>query len=243
MPDLPPEFIAFLQSITGKRPRIVIDHILEHGYIITEELRALYGYNHPPRAARDVREQGVPLVTFRVTGSDGRQIAAYKFGDPADVDHDKLGGRTAIPKSFKDSLLEQYDQRCAICLETYDSQYLQVDHRIPYEISGEENTETRDLSVYMLVCRSCNRAKAWTCEHCPNTDTRNLEICQTCYWAYPENYSHIATRPIRRIELVWADHEISDFDALKLQAAMNDELLPAYIKAILARHLRQNDAE
>lgn len=115
----PPEFLAFLARITGKRARIVIDHILQHGYITTEELKEQYGYNHPPRAARDVREQGVPLVTFRVEGRDGRQIAAYKFGDPATVEYDKLGGRRTIPKQIKSTLLEEDGPRCAICLEEY----------------------------------------------------------------------------------------------------------------------------
>lgn len=40
-----------------------------------------YGYNHPPRAIRDVREHGIPLITYRVEGSDGRKIGAYKFGE------------------------------------------------------------------------------------------------------------------------------------------------------------------
>lgn len=81
MPDLPKDFIALCHSVTAKRPKTVIDHILEHGFITTEELKETYGYNHPPRAVRDVREHGIPVETFRVTGSDGRKIAAYRFGD------------------------------------------------------------------------------------------------------------------------------------------------------------------
>jgi hypothetical protein len=56
----PEKFLERLRSITSKRPKIVIDHILKHGFITTEELEKEYGYKHPPRAARDVREQGVP---------------------------------------------------------------------------------------------------------------------------------------------------------------------------------------
>lgn len=59
--DLPDDFVKKCKAVTAKRPRTVIKHILEHGYITTEELREKYGYNHPPRAARDVREQGIPL--------------------------------------------------------------------------------------------------------------------------------------------------------------------------------------
>ena len=77
-PALPAEFLELLESVEAKRPRTVIDHILEHGYITTEDLKERYGYNHPPRAARDVRELGIPLETFRTTAADGRSIAAYR---------------------------------------------------------------------------------------------------------------------------------------------------------------------
>jgi len=70
-----------LQSVTGKRSRIVIEHILEHGFITTENLEKIYGYRHPPRAVKDVRDQGIPIETFSVKSSDGRTIAAYRFGD------------------------------------------------------------------------------------------------------------------------------------------------------------------
>ena len=64
MKKLPKSFLSKLNSIEAKRPKTVIQHILKHGYITTEELETLYGYQHPPRAARDVRELGIPLITF-----------------------------------------------------------------------------------------------------------------------------------------------------------------------------------
>ena len=82
MAKYPKAFLELCQSVTAKRPRTIIDHILQHGHISTEELKEKYGYNHPPRAARDVREHGIPLETFTVVGADGRKIAAYRFSDP-----------------------------------------------------------------------------------------------------------------------------------------------------------------
>ena len=55
-PKYPREFLELCASVTGKRPKTVIDHILKRGHITTEELKNKYGYDHPPRAARDVRE-------------------------------------------------------------------------------------------------------------------------------------------------------------------------------------------
>ena len=75
--ELDPRILALCEKVTAKRPRTVIDHILKHGHITTEELQTLYGYDHPPRAARDVLESGVPLETFKTTSErTGRQIAA-----------------------------------------------------------------------------------------------------------------------------------------------------------------------
>ncbi len=71
--------LALCEKVTAKRPRTVIDHIIKHGSITTEELRFRYGYDHPPRAVRDVRECGVPIETFRVVSAEtGRKkIAAF----------------------------------------------------------------------------------------------------------------------------------------------------------------------
>lgn len=94
------DILIRLNAITDKRPSTVIQHIIKYGYITTEELANKYGYEHAPRAARDVRERGVNLVTYRVKSSDGRNIAAYKFGDPVFVDNkiSKVGGRKRYRK-------------------------------------------------------------------------------------------------------------------------------------------------
>lgn len=78
--DLSQEFIDVLKAVTKKRARFVIDTILEKGYCSTEDLKNA-GYEHAPRAARDVRELGIPLETYKIKDSTGKSIAAYRFGD------------------------------------------------------------------------------------------------------------------------------------------------------------------
>jgi hypothetical protein len=92
------EFLDLLNSVDNKRPKTVIQHILKHGFITSQELKDEYGYNHPPRAVRDVKEQGIPIISFRIKGTDGRSIAAYKFGDPNDITNflSKSLGRTRL---------------------------------------------------------------------------------------------------------------------------------------------------
>jgi hypothetical protein len=226
--------ISAARRVKNKRPKTVIDHIIKHGYITTEELKSIYGYNHPPRAVRDVREEGVPLETYRVVGSDGRKIAAYKFGNPDDIKAHRLGGRKVFSKNFKKKLVELYNSRCVITNEMFDEIYLQIDHRIPYEIVGEEVGSEQAPEKFMLLSGAVQRQKSWSCEHCQNfLLLRDPNNCKTCYWAYPEEYSHVALQPVRRIDILWREDEIKDFEAAMELSEKKNISLQEYIKAKL----------
>jgi len=231
--ELPQEFLKRLKAVTAKRAKTVIDHILKHGYITTEELAREYGYDHPPRAARDVREQGIPLETFRIKGTHGRSIGAYKFGDPAKIRRGVLSGRKAWPKNLKDTLVATYGSRCGVCWTEYEPRYLQIDHRVPYEVVGDVAGEL-DASDFMLLCSSCNRAKSWSCEHCRNWKKDHaVSVCQTCYWATPENYAHVALRLIRRLDVTWSGDEVPDYDQLVELSKHARKKLPDFVKHLL----------
>jgi hypothetical protein len=236
--DYPEEFLTKLRAVTAMRPKRVIEHILEHGHITTQELNSQYGYNHPPRAARDVRELGIPLETFKVTGSDGRKIAAYRFADPAAVRGTIHTGRIKLPKRFKRQFIERYGTKCALCSGEFEASFLQIDHRIPYEVGGQAAGDP-DPDHYMLVCRTCNRGKSWSCEHCENwLRKKNADICRTCYWASPDEYSHIAMKQLRRLALTWSGKETTEYDRLAAKALDRETDLPEFVKAILRKHLK-----
>ena len=228
MSDYPKDFLELLNSVSAKRPQTVIQHILEHGYIT--------GYNHPPRAVRDVREYGIPLITYRVTGSDGRSIAAYRFGNPADVKNNliKSAGRTILSKALKQALIEKYGSKCFVYLETMDESVLQVDHRIPYEIGGEH--DENDIDYYMLLSPSANRAKSWTCEHCENWERKDSSFCLRCFWAHPEKYDHIAGKYERIVSVVFTGNEIEDY--YKLIELSGEEKAQDVIKQLIHEHLK-----
>ena len=213
------EFLDLCRSVTAKRPKTVINHIIEHGFITTEELKEKYGYNHPPRAVRDVREHGISIETFRVIGSDGRKIAAYRFNDTHIQQFKKVSGRTGLSKKIKDALIGKYGCKCFIYYEEMEARDLQIDHRIPFEIGGDDENKILDPENFMLLSGSANRAKSWSCEHCDNWNSiKSRAICLTCYWAYPENYSHIAMNPIRRIDLIWQGKEIEIYEKIRAKA-------------------------
>lgn len=219
MTSIDPRILAQAKKITAKRAKTVIDHIIKYGSVSTEELKDIYGYDHPPRAARDVREQGIPLETIKVMGSNGRTIGAYIFGNPDDIQDNKLGGRVIFSKAFKEVLITRYGSRCAITLENYDAKYLQIDHRIPYEVAGETSGTERSPEHFMLLSASAQRQKSWECEHCQNLlIDRDLNTCQTCYWAYPENYTHVALRQEKRLDLIFKGDEVQKLEDIKQQA-------------------------
>lgn len=231
--DIDPKLVTLCKEIQAKRPRTVIDHILEHGVITTEDLSETYGYDHPPRAIRDVRENGIPLYTHSVTSpKTGRKIGAYTFGSLKDVQRGRIGGRRAFSKQFKKDLLERYGSRDSFTGEALHERYLQIDHRVPYEISGDEPTVR--VEDFMLIDASTQRAKSWSCEHCTNLKVhRDQKICRSCFWASPEKYSHIAMKSQRRIDIVWQDSDIKDFDAAKRQSTKLGLDLRDYLKQLL----------
>lgn len=235
MSEYSKEFLALLASVTAKRPRTVIQHILKNGYITSQELKDIYGYNHPPRAIRDVREYGIPLVTYRVQDADGRSIAAYKFGNPDDAKNalSKVSGRTVLSKALKQALIEKYGAKCFIYLEKMDETILQVDHRVPYEIGGEH--DEKDIDYFMLLSPSANRAKSWACEHCINWKKKDKDFCLRCFWAHPEDYDHVAGRVEKVISIIFTGDEIDDYN--RLLSTAGEETAQAVIKKILHEHL------
>jgi len=240
MADLPPEFLQKLAAVTSKRAKVVINHILAQGYITTAELKEIYGYDHPPRAARDVRELGIPLETYYIQLADGRRIAAYKFGDPSELR--ELGGRRQFSKEFKGKLVEFLSARCAITGETLPESELQIDHRIPYEVQGDALAE-RDIADYMLLSPSANRQKSWACEHCENgRRLKEVGICRACFWAYPEQHTHVAMVEVRRLELVWKGAvEVAVYQQLVTNAQKAQMPLQDYIKQTLQKKLDEQD--
>lgn len=223
-----------LNAVTAKRPRIVIQHILKHGYVTTEEIENLYGYKHPPRAVRDVREQGIPIEKYSVKSSEGRSIAAYKFGDLTRIGDNtsKVKGRTTLSKALKAALIEKYGAKCFIYAQPMEERFLQVDHRIPYEISGEQGD---DVEHYMLLSPSANRAKSWTCEHCPNWEQKDASFCVGCFWASPESYTHISGKEQRQITIIFTGDEIKDYN--KLIELVGENKAEETIKEIIKKYI------
>lgn len=224
-------FLELCRSVTAKRARTVIDHILTYGIITTDELKERYGYAQPPRATRDVLENGIPLITHNVRHpTTGRRMGAYTFGNVADIKAGRLGGRKAFSKQFKQDLVALYGARDTITREPMAERYLQIDHRVPYQVAGDD-VGPLDPADFMLLDASSNRAKSWSCEQCENFRTLcDPAICRTCLWASPEAYTHIAQTPSRRVELVWTGDDVAAFERVRQAAQAAGVDIATYIK-------------
>jgi hypothetical protein len=212
-PKLTSDQIAWLKALPmSRRAAVVRDHILQHGSITTGKLAEL-GYNHPPRAARDLKDAGAGVVTTMVTGPDGRRMASYAFSGTANKDG---AGRVVIPKVFSDALKDANGYRCAVCGGQFEGRELQADHRVPFAIVGDQPEMIH--ADFMPLCASDNRAKSWSCEHCDNWTDRNPTMCKSCFWASPDNYLHVAGREERRLNLTFQNADIATYEKLKDQA-------------------------
>jgi hypothetical protein len=222
--DVPENIRSLAEKViaagANKRAIAVLKVMLDKGFISTDDVQEM-GYNHPPRAIGDVRDSGIPIITGTATSSkSGKRMAVYTFGKEADIQNGRIGGRSAFPKSFKRRLIEIYGQIDCITGAKTDERALQIDHRVPYRIAGDQGLSDHDITKYMLLDASSQRSKSWSCEQCPNMEpkARRPEICANCFWASPEKFTHVATLEIRRAEVVWQGDDVSEFDNLSIQA-------------------------
>lgn len=222
----------------SRRGEKVLHFMLQNKAISTPDIEKM-GYEHAPRAIRDVREAGVPLVT-KMVSKDGRKYAVYTFGNASDIKENMLQGRVTFPKSFKQKLLKIQGNRCAICNQKFAPEYLQIDHRVPYEYNGD--SKTLDTKDYMLLCAECNRIKDRATETgCAKTcfKTHNIDIIRSCYWASPEDYTHICMKPIRRLNMTWLDKDdVDNFDKMKKKAQEAGLSPQKYIKELILKDVQ-----
>ncbi len=201
----------------GKRPGIVLDRLLKHGSVGTYDLGQL-GYDQPPRAAQDLKERGVRLkVTRGKHPVTGYRMAIYRLDDEQPILDGTFNGRQAFSKEFRRKIFDAHKSHCIFCGVAVEKSRLQIDHRVPYQIAGE--IDLKRTAEFMPLCSSHQRTKSWTCEHCPNYIAKKSAVCKACYWAIPDGpYKHVATRPERRLDLVWRLAEVKKFKRLEAVA-------------------------
>lgn len=224
---IPAKLLERVKAVTNKRARFVLDTIIKNGSISTLELQKA-GYDHPPRAARDAVELGFAIRRVKAKRPDGQTIAAYVF-DEREFDPAKTG-RIVVAKRERDAIIERKGSKCNLCGATHN---LQLDHRVPYEVAGESLFD--EVDPYQVLDGSCNRKKSWSCEHCENwSKGKDVDVCRSCYWANPDDYTHVAMQAERRVDIVWKGGEIATFERIKRDARRSGRSIGDEIKTIIA---------
>ena len=77
------------------------------------------------------------MTRDRVSAKTGRKIGVYRFGNPDDIKAGRIDGRKAFSKPFKAALVARYGARDAFTQEPLEARYLQIDHRVPYQVAGD----------------------------------------------------------------------------------------------------------
>ncbi len=131
------------------RVSTLLREILQSGSVTTERLQSL-GLSEPRRARHDAVDRGFPIRSETVTLGDGRRIASYSLASAAEVIEGRVG-RSAIPKAFRNALLQHYGGKDAITGAMLPPGVLTVDHRVPFQIGGDKGSAERDVSAFMLL--------------------------------------------------------------------------------------------
>ncbi|WP_239352870.1 hypothetical protein, partial [Snodgrassella communis] len=83
------------------------------------------------------------------------------------------------------------------------------------------------------------RTKSWSCENCKNfKEIKNMNICKECFWAYPENYNHIAMHPQRRLDIVFNNDDIDIYDKMDTLSKENNKSVQILIKEAISLYLK-----
>lgn len=181
--------VAAVLSSANIRPVRVLAEICEHGEVSTEDLTKKYGYNQPPRAARDLRELGFNIRTSSSRTTTGRRMAVYSLGSIDDLSVRE--GRILFSKRERQEVISRQRAHCYYCAGKFAETELQIDHRVPFEIAGNSLHERSGIDALIAVCSSCNRRKSWSCESCGNFKVKDIAQCITCYWYSPDEYQHV----------------------------------------------------
>ena len=219
----PAEFAAWARSLPmSRRAALTLDLILKQGSVTTGDLNAI-GYDHPPRAVRDLKDAGLAVDKDMVT-VDGKRMARYFL--VTDSSNQGRASRRPLPLAFRKRLFEIHGHKCSACGGRFLTRFLQADHRVPFEIGGDPEPIT--LEAFMPLCGSDNRAKSMSCETCPNWELGSVETCRTCYWHDPDNYQHIATHPERRLTITFQGGQVAIYDRAGDSAQASGQTLPEF---------------
>jgi 5-methylcytosine-specific restriction endonuclease McrA len=163
----------------------------------SEEIQRTYG--DPSKTADELRNEGWTrfgeLTSMKVYRERiGGQIQQMYHILKVEQTLNSQMMRTNISQKWKNVLYESQDFTCQICLNKYDANNLEPDHRIPVIYEADGLTDENFKQKLMTLCRFCNQQKRETTKRLSaDYDWKNSP------WAYPEKFDLQLAK--RKIEL------------------------------------------
>lgn len=90
-----------------------------------------------------------------------------------------------------------------------------------------------NTDYFMLLSPSANRDKSWACEHCANWIEKNIDMCRTCYYAYPEKYQHIAGETEKKLNIVFHSEDIDLYNQIAEHAKSHNISYQSAVKRMI----------
>lgn len=188
------DFLTCLMGPMGKRGQHLRDLLLEKERVSTYEIQQRY--SSATRVASDLLAIGLTLKKESEKSEDGKVRTLYSLDPSGFVCAQEA--RQSIPGRIRVEVIGQATG-CRLCGTQVEKRVFQVDHRVPFCLVGNRLAQQEGVGAFQALCPSCNTAKSHACKRCPDPKE---ESCRTCYWAYPEDYRHIAGKTERRLVLV-----------------------------------------
>jgi hypothetical protein len=202
--------------------------IVSKGGFTCKEMRKTDGEPQHTWAAKDDLNRYIP-----VDGSEKAEGNSVRYQFDFDAIR-KIGKvlrdaelRDLLSERDRASIIKYHKSACAFCAHVGTK--LQVDHPVPFRLGG--NIKSKDPTGYLVVCAPCNRRKDKSCVDCPNMNgVRDPTTCSRCYWASPNDYDHIETKPYKQVLVMFTtDEEIQILK--KVMGRLKGESLAALIKS------------
>ena len=150
------------------------------------------------------------------------------------ISHEEFCDNLALLNDRRCMYLVSYDGRTGE--KTYGEPMPERLNLIHIEVHAGRSTQAtllgRDSDTYESLYLSPALAKAISLGK-----KKKPTVCQTCYWASPTAYKHVALRLIRRLDVTWTDKETQEFDRLARAAKRQSQPLPEFVKAVLRKVL------
>jgi len=179
----------------NKTQRHVIRQFLTYGFYDPKTLNK----NRHNKEVSEIGHLGFP--TRPVSRKQGK-IFLLDFTKPSVVEGTDV--RYDLTAAEREAIFKAYGYRCAFCNRhrDLDKVDLVLDHKKPFAVDGNRSANASRLEAFQCSCTKCNIIKLGACVRCKKLDGGGPETCDGCFYVNPDDCTHMATNPLRKLTTI-----------------------------------------